>query len=157
MTAVAHEVMKGGAMSEFIMTQFTPEEFQHFWPKLEVQLDLIPHTWRHWTKEYIFSCVMADTMQVWGVGRPPKATLIILTMINVFPAMRVLTISWAMGEFSDRMLPLLDAALTGYARLNRCDEIEVRGRVGWEPKLLSVGFVRSAMVWTRAVDRQKMN
>lgn len=157
MTPTAHEVMRDGSMAEFAMTQFTPEEFQRFWPKLEREMDNIPHTWRHWTKEYIYASVMGDTMQVWGIGRPPKATLIILTTINVFPAIRVLTITWAMGEFNARMLPLLDAALTGYARLNRCDEIEVRGRAGWDPALKSVGFERSAMVWTRAVDRRAMN
>jgi hypothetical protein len=139
------------------MTQFTVDEFFEFWPKLEKILDRVPHTWRHWTKEYICTSVAIDRTQVWGIGPPPKAVLVLFTTICVHPAMKVLSIAWAAGTFEDEMLPLLDATLTGYARLNECQEIEIRGRMGWEPKLKAVGFERVASMWTRPVLSVKLN
>lgn len=96
-------------------------------------------------------------MQVWGVGPPPKATLIIFTMINIHPTMKVLALPWAAGRFEVGMEPLIDATLTGYARLNGCEEIEIRGREGWEMKLKSCGFKREAIVWTRPVPSVSLN
>lgn len=139
------------------LTLFTADEFVRFWPDLEQTLDCVPHTWRYWTKEAIYDAIMNGRIQVWGVGEPPKATLILFTSIGIFPAMKVFSVMWAAGRFEDEMLPLLDATLTNYAALNECNEIEIRGRVGWEPKLKSIGFRREASMWSRPVKRHTLN
>lgn len=147
--------MEPGA--KVVLTLFTEEEMVRFWPDLERTLDCVPHTWRHWTKESIYDAIMERRMQVWGAGEPPRATLILFTSVGVFPSMRVFSVLWAAGRFDEEMLPLLDATLTNYAVLNRCDEIEIRGRMGWEPKLKSIGFTREASVWTRPVEHITVN
>lgn len=146
-----------GGVAKLAMTQFTTDEFFEFWPQLETMLDRVPHTWRHWTKEHICQVVSSDLIQVWGIGPPPLATLIMFTSVNVYPTMRVLTVMWAAGKFDNGMIPLVDTTLDGYARLNGCEEIEVRGRMGWESKLKVVGFKREALVWTRHVSRVNLN
>jgi hypothetical protein len=153
----SYDASDAHAAPRYALTQFTVEEFFQFWEYLEAALDRVPHTWRHWTKEYICTSIANGTMQMWGVGRPPKATLIVMTMVNVYPTMRVLNIAWAVGAFEDDMLPLLDATFTDFARLNSCDEIEIRGRLGWESKLRGIGFTREAAVWTRSVPRVTLN
>jgi hypothetical protein len=94
------------------MTQFTVDEFFSFWPQLEKMLDTVPHTWRQWTKEYIVASVEAGRIQVWGIGHPPRATLVFFTIVNIYPAMKILGVEWGAGTFEDDMLPLLDATLT---------------------------------------------
>jgi len=153
----SYDVSPRAAPPRYALTQFTVEEFQTFWPHIEEMLDQIPHTWRYWTKEYIYGSIVNGHMQVWGIGRPPKATFIMFTVINVCPAMRVLVVVWAAGAFEDEMLPLLEATFANFGRLNGCDEVEIRGRMGWEPKLKSLGFVRSASIWTRKIPSVQVN
>lgn len=142
---------------KFALTQFTVEEFQGFWPQLEELLDSVPHTWRYWTKDHIYQSIVNDMVQMWGIGPPPKATFVMMTSVNVYPAMRVLTAIWAAGEFDDGMIPLIDATMVNYAQLNGCSALEIRGRPGWDPKFRSVGFVREAMIWTRHLRDTRLN
>jgi hypothetical protein len=154
----AYDLTNGDAVvPRYALTQFSVDEFFAFWPQLEKTLDTVPHTWRHWTKEYICNSVANNVMQVWGIGPPPKAILVFITIVNVYPTMKVLSIAWGAGTFTDDMLPLLEATLSNFARLNGCEEVEIRGRVGWEPKLKSVGFRREAAVWTRRVAPINVN
>ena len=139
------------------MTQFTVDEFFRFWPQLEVMLDSVPHTWRRWTKEHICQTIANDMMQIWGIGEPPKATLIIMTTVNVFPAMRVLTTVWAGGHMEDGMIELVDSTFEGYARINNCAEMEVRGRPGWEKVGKELGYTKDSVVLTRPVARINLN
>lgn len=157
MAQSAYDVGGTGETARFIMAQFTPEEFTDFWPELERALDRIPHTWRHWTKEYICDCIMTHRMQIWGVGPPTQAELILFTTIHVLPAMKILVIPLALGKFDDEVLPLLDATFTNYAQLNGCGEIEIRGRAGWWPKLKQLGFTHESAVWVRPVSNCKLN
>jgi hypothetical protein len=154
----AYDLSGGGdELPKFALTQFTVEEFQKFWPQLEEMLDSVPHTWRYWTKDHIYQSVVNDMVQVWGVGPPPKATFVMMTTVNIYPSMKVLTAVWAAGMFDDGMIPLIDAAMTSYARLNNCGALEIRGRPGWDPKFRSVGFQREAMIWTRYLKDSKLN
>lgn len=153
----SYDVSDVRAPPSFAMTQFTVDEFFAFWPQLEEMLDRVPHTWRHWTKDHICRTVAGDLMQVWGIGPPPRATLIIFTTVQILPAMKILTLPWAAGTLDKGMEPLVDATLTDYARLNGCEEIEIRGREGWEAKFKPYGFRREAVVWSRAVPRVNLN
>lgn len=153
----AYDLSDNTAPPRFVMTQFTVEEFEGFWSHLERMLDSVPHTWRHWTKEHIYQAVVDNRVQVWGIGPPPKAVFVLMTTVNVFPAMRVLTSVWAAGTFEDEMIPLIDATMVNYAKLNECDELEIRGRLGWDPKFKSVGFRHEASIWTRAVENSRLN
>jgi hypothetical protein len=105
----------------------------------------------------MYQSIVNDMIQVWGIGPPPKATMILMTSVNIFPSMRVMTVLWCAGTFDDAMIPLVDATFTNYARLNDCSEIEVRGRLGWESKLKQVGFLHEASIWTKKVPLIKLS
>lgn len=139
------------------VAQFTVEEMTRFWPELERMLDAVPHTWRHWTKEWIAESIVEERIQVWGVGPPPKAVFVLFTQIMVLPAMKVLNITWAAGHMPPKTFEVLDETFTAYAKLTGCDEIEVRGRRGWHPHLRRLKFRRDADVWTRPVMNVRMN
>jgi len=154
---VAYEVRAEHPAVPVAMTLFTPEEFFRFWPKLEKMLDQLPHTWRHWTKEYIQEAVGNNIVQCWGIGPPPDAVLVLMTQINVYPAMRVFNVVWAAGNFTAPMGPLLDATFTNYALAHGCSRIEVRGRDGWTPHLKTAGFRREASVWSKDIYSRSIN
>lgn len=134
--------------AKFALTQLTVEEFEKWWPGIEKMLDQVPHTWKHWTKDYIRASVEANTMQVWAVGPPPSATLIFFTQIGVYPADRVLHVTWGAGSFETGMIPVVEAALTNYAQQADCATVEIRGRPGWEPYFKSVGMKREYVTWS---------
>jgi hypothetical protein len=157
MSQTAYDVGVDHMPPKFALTQFTVDEVQEFWPQLEEMLDAVPHTWRQWTKEYIWRAVEGGRIQAWGIGPPPRAILIFFTTVAVYPAMKILSVEWGAGSFHDEMLPLLDAGLTSYAQLNGCAEVEVKGRLGWEPKWKSIGMERQYSVWTRKVPHNNMN
>jgi hypothetical protein len=157
MTQTSYDLSDCPKSPRFALTQFTVDEVQGFWTELEVMLDQVPHTWRQWTKEYIWSAIETGRLQVWGIGPPPQAILVFFTTVSVYPAMKILSVDWGAGSFHDEMLPLLEAGLTSYAQLNDCAEIEVRGRLGWEPKWKSIGMERQYSVWTRRVPHNNMN
>lgn len=141
----------------FALANFSPEEFQVFWPGIEDMLDKLPHTWRHWTKEWIYSSALSNVIQVWGIGPLPRAVFIFFTQINIYPSMRVLCVTWGAGHFDKKMLPLMHATLVNYAKLNDCSEISVTGRRGWEPLLRVVGMKREQVTWTLPVPNMRMN
>jgi len=142
---------------KYTMSLFTIEEFYRFWPQIEQMLDSVPHTWRYWTKDDIYSNIATHKIQAWGIGPPDVVTLVFLTSVNVFPALRVFTVLWAAGSFEDEMTPLLDATFTDYAKLNGCNEIEVRARLGWKKQLKRVGYRHDTDVWTRSVYDASIN
>jgi hypothetical protein len=151
------EVSDGPLGPRFVMTQFTVEEFQQFWPRIEKMLDRVPHTWYKWTKEYIYEEIMTNRMQMWGMGPPPKAIFIFITQVGVWPTMKILTIVWAAGEFPKEMMPLLISTLMNFAQLNGCEQFEICGRPGWGPQLKAVGFKHVANVWTQNVASSSLN
>jgi hypothetical protein len=143
--------------TRYAMSLFTVEEFYRFWPQIEKMLDAVPHTWRYWSKDDMYSAITASKIQVWGMGPPNTVTIVFMTSVNVFPALRVLTLLWAAGHFEDEMASLLDATLADYAKLNECTEIEVRGRPGWYKQLKRAGFRKDAEIWTRSVPDTRIN
>lgn len=145
--------LSDGVGAKFALTLFTFQEFERFWPGIEEMLDSVPHTWKHWTKDYIRWAVEEDRMQVWGIGPPPKAVLIFFTQIGVYPADKVLHVVWGAGQFDAAMLPTLEAALVNYAQLCECSSIEVRGRPGWDPHFKSVGMKREFVTWSLPVPK----
>jgi hypothetical protein len=145
-----------GSTVSYALTQFTWEEFEKFWPGIEEMLDLVPHTWKHWTKDYIRMSVERGHIQVWGIGPPPKAVLIFFTQIGVHPVDRVLHVTWGAGNFDKEMLPTLEAALVNYAQLCDCELIEVRGRPGWDPHFKSIGMKREYVTWSYPVPKARM-
>jgi hypothetical protein len=145
---VPDEKAKKSPMS---MALFTIDEVCDFWPELEDMLDRVPHTWRRWTKESIYDAVVEGRMQVWGIGPDNLATLIIITMVTVFPSMRVLTLFWTAGEMTEEMPALVEEAFVAYARIQGCSEAEVLGRVGWEPIMLKHGFRRDGVMLVRPI------
>lgn len=156
MTRTAYDVETSGK-ARFALTKFTWEEFEIFWPGIEEMLDSVPHTWKYWTKDYIRSAVEMGSIDVWGIGPPPKAVLIFFTQIGVYPARRVLLVPWGAGSFEPGMLGLLEATLTQYAQAAGCDSIEVRGRAGWDPHFKRIGMKREFVTWTYPVPNARLN
>lgn len=152
----AHDVGPDG-VARFSLTQFTPNEVMNFWSGLEDMLDKLPHTWRYWTKEYIFEQIMQGGLQVWGAGPPPNAVFILMTCITTYPAAKVLHVVWGAGKLPDGILSIVDAAFLRYAQQNECSEIEVRGRIGWEPHVKKLGYQRAGMIWTKPVPNARAN
>jgi hypothetical protein len=157
MVETSYDLGDASTPPKYAMTLFTVEEFYGFWPDLEAIMDRVPHTWRQWTKESLYTSVVTGKVQVWGLGPPPLATMTFFTSVNVFPSMRVFTVIWAVGKWEPDMMPLVDATFTSYAKLNSCAEIEIRGRPGWEPQYKKIGFRRDAVVWTRPVYGSSVN
>lgn len=157
MSTQAYDLSESLTKPTFAITQFSVDEIISFWPKIEDMLDRVPHTWKHWTKEYIRERACLNGIQVWAIGPPPDAVLILFTEVSVYPAMRVLNVVWAAGTFRKQMVPLLDATFTNFAKLNDCTMIEIRGRRGWLPHLRALNFQREAEVWSRRVPSMRMN
>lgn len=155
--AQAYDLSEAPHQPKFALTQFTAEEFFSFWPQLEEMLDYIPHTWRHWTKEYIQNAVGTRVIQMWGIGPPPNAVFVFFTQVNVFPSMRVLSLTWGAGSFDVGMIPLVHATMVNFAKLHTCEEIEVRGRDGWGPMLKPLGFKKDHSTWTLRVPDMRLN
>jgi hypothetical protein len=153
----SYDVSGGQEVPKFALTQFSVEQFFGFWPQLSADLDKVPHTWKHWTKESICSEIAGGLTQIWGIGHPPQATLILFTAIKIHPALKVLSITWALGGLEDDMIPLLEATFMNFAQLNECDEVEVHGRPGWEAKLKPLGFRKDAVVLSRRVPKLNIN
>ncbi len=151
-----HEVDQRG-QAKYSVALFTPDEFLTFWPQIEAMLDTVPHTWKHWTKDYIHHSVMNGHMQVWGIGPNHTATCVFFTQVSILPAMHVFCVVWAGGHFDDATVPLLEAAWDGYAAEQDCSEVVVYGRVGWESKLKPLGFTREAIVWSRPVMKRGLH
>lgn len=140
-----------GKAVELKMSLFTTMEVDSFWPQLEALLDRVPHTWRQWTKEEIYEAVIDGRLQVWGIGPPTKIRMVLFTSVTKYPKMKVFTILWSAGTLIDGMIPLLDSTFTMYARIQECTEMEIRGRMGWEPALKDHGFSREAAIWTKPI------
>lgn len=157
MGVTTYDVDVDSNKAKYALTQFTVDEFMLFWPGIEEMLDCVPHTWKHWTKDYIMSAVHAGGIQVWGIGPPPKAVLIFFTQVLVYPVNKVLLVPWGAGQFTRDMLPTLEAALVQYAQINDCTSIEVRGRPGWAPHFKSVGMKKEFVTWSLPVPNARLN
>jgi len=153
--ATTYDMVEG--KPKFAITLLSVEEFHIFWPGISGMLDTVPHTWKHWTKDWIVSEVEAGRIQVWGLGPPPKAVLIFFTHVIIYPAYKVLSISWGAGSFDPEMLFVGESALMHYARLHGCSEIEMRGRPGYDPHLKAIGAKLEAYVWSLPVPNVRVN
>jgi hypothetical protein len=141
----------------YAITQFSYEEFLAFWPKMREELRKIRPMWRHWTEDFIVDGVAAQTLMLWGCGSPPNAEFVFFTQINVYPTMKVLSVPLALGSFTSDMMSLMDGTIENYARKQECDEIEIRGRVGWTKEFKRIGFKHEANVWSRPVANLRNN
>lgn len=157
MKQTAYDIHRDGKSAKFALTKFTFDEFETFWPQIEEMLDAVPHTWKYWTKEYIRSAVEIGSLDVWGMGPPPKAVLIFFTQIGIYPAQRVLHVPWGAGSFDPEMAGLFAATMINYAQLAGCETITIQGRPGWEPYFKRAGMVREAIVWSYPVPKMGLN
>lgn len=154
-TAQGFDLTKGS--SRFAIAQFSYEEFLSFWPKMQRELHTIRPMWRHWSEEYILTATATGELNLWGCGSPPNAEFVFFTQVHVYPAIRVLTVPLAFGKFRPEMMPLMDATMENFARIQGCDEIEIRGRPGWMKEFAKIGFKETARVWTRPVSNLRNN
>lgn len=155
--AQGYDLSNTVAGPKFAITQFSYEEFLSFWPVMKKELDTIRPMWRHWTEDHILTAMATQELTLWGCGSPPNAEFVFFVEVHVYPAMRVLTIPLAFGKFNPETMPLMDATMEQYARVQGCDEIEIRGRSGWGPEFKKLGFTETSRVWTRPVTNLRNN
>lgn len=152
----SHDLSQTMGVPKYSLAQLTIDEFYMFWPFISSMMDKIPHTWRYWTKDYVYSAVEVGSLVVWGIGPPPDAIFVFFTQIIQHPVGKVLTVPWGAGTFRNDMLPLLDATLTQYAQMTDCFEIEVRGREGWMKHFEPIGFKRTTTILSRSVVNMRI-
>lgn len=153
--AQGYDIKKG--RTRFAITQFSYEEFLSFWPKLQKELHTIRPMWRHWSEDYILTAMATGELNFWGCGSPPNAEFVFFTQVHVYPTLRVLTIPLAFGKFTPEITPLVDATMESFARIQGCDEIEIRGRPGWVSEFRKIGFKEVSRVWVRSVSDMRNN
>lgn len=141
----------------FALAQFTVEETMKFWPGIEEMLDRVPHTWKYWTKDWIREAIALGSLQVWGIGPPPKAVFVFFTQVAIYPNGKVLLVPWGAGSFDPEMMGLLHATLVNYAKVQDCTTIEIRGRPGWEKYFTGVGMKREHVTWTLPVPNMRVH
>lgn len=128
------------------------------WPEVSGALRSMPHMLLNDTPESLLLKAQAQHIQVWGVGRPPRVEMFIITQISEHPARRVLEITMCFGpEVLELVGPAVDAALDNFAAHEGCSYIEVFGRPGWERILKPWGFEKRSVVLSRQVKNRRMN
>lgn len=132
-------------------------DLDRFWPGVSGMLDKIPHTLGHMTKEEIEFGVFNGTFQLWGVGPQPNAIFILMTAISHYPSERILVVMWGAGTFRKSMIPVLDATLTSYAKIQGCGGIEIHGRRGWMRVFADIGFKEEKVILSRPVTYERMH
>lgn len=148
------QVVIAGSVSQMgddICSRLWPQDVERFWPSIVEELRKIPHTWQTWhTEESLFVALTMGHMQAWAVGDPRVGFhLCIFTTIAVFPASRILQTVLMFGNKVDKVLPLVVATLEHFAQEEGCQYAEVFGRYGWERKLSSYGYRKTASVLTK--------
>lgn len=126
-----------------------------YWPQIVGMLERVPHTWSVYTLESLYCRALNGDMQIWVVGRD-SIVMVVFTQVATYPAKRLLEIVWAGGnKVIPDSLPILDATLERFAELQKCDEMLVLGRSGWERVLKSIGFRRHSVVLSRPVASRR--
>lgn len=137
----------------------TEEEFKEFWPAIEKTLDKIPETWEDLTKDDIYQGVCYGNLQMWAVGEPGVAEMVLMTQIARYSAGSVLEIIWGAGEgkIFEKAGDSVDATMEYFAKTQHCKRIDVIGRGGWEKILMRRGFKRISVRISRNVIHNGMN
>lgn len=133
--------VKAAREEVFKVELLSPARLEHYWPNIQEQLELIPHTWeKWWTIDSLQYQAFSGNMQVWAVGTPNTVHLVVFTRIACYPVGLLLQCFLAFGNNLRRSLPILVASLQKYAMDNGCYRAEVYGRSGWVKTLEKFGF-----------------
>lgn len=131
---------------------------EQYWPHIWKQMQTVPHTWTHWTPDFIYSACRDGTFQVWGAGTPEKIKLIVFTQLVFYPIGKVMQTVWAGGNSLDECLPILVATLERFGSMNDCKFSEVVGRPGWGPKLKGYGYKERTVIFAKPLPAEwRMN
>lgn len=133
-----------------------PPYFDFYWPHIAKELDRVPHIWAdRWTKDFLYEAVIAKRMQVWAVGPKEAFNLVVFTQIAMYPVGNSLQLLLAIGNSLTECLPVLDATLEQFAKLQHCTSAEVFDcRGGWGPMLKDYGFTRHSVVLSKPIVNQ---
>jgi hypothetical protein len=150
------EAMNPGVdvMQDLQLELLEGEKLCIYWPMIWKQISAVPHTWTHWTEDYIHASCFDGTFQIWAAGTREKIELIIFTQIVYYPIGKVLQCVWAGGNNLEKLLPLLDATITKFAAMNGCKRGEVVGRAGWGKVLREFGFTEQSCVFSKPIYQE---
>lgn len=145
-------------MSEFEAHRLTLPQVTYYWPQIERELDLIPHTWdTYWTKTFLYEAAMTEMFEVWGAGTPDDLCLILFTQVVTYPANRILQAILMLGNSLEECAPALEAVLTRFAQTQHVTVLEVTGRPGWEKKLAPFGLKKRGIVMSKIVYEERVH
>lgn len=131
----------GHYASEGTAIQMPPEQFLHYWPELQRELDLVKFMWEPWwTKDSIFLAVMSGRWQVWAAGHDGIPHFFLVTQLSYYPAGTILQSTLMFGNSLDESIDAMWAVIEQFARQQGCSRVEIVGRKGWERKLARYGL-----------------
>lgn len=114
----------------------TAEQYAHYWPSIEKELDKVAHIWEPWyTKQYLRDIPLHQELLVWETGLNGAVRVVIFAHFIQTPRGRGLQFVLALGNSLDAYLPQLEALYERLAQDFGCDFVQILGRRGWVRKL----------------------
>lgn len=134
---------------------FRAKDVLHYWPDIVRALECVPHIWEDdYDLDVLYQEVLDHKVQVWGIGDSGKWKVVLFTDVVQNTKGKTLRLFLAFGQGLDKFIPMLDATLEKFARVQGCNTIAVVGRQGWIRKLRAIGFRKELTIISRpVVDR----
>lgn len=149
-------LLRGGSTYEGAMTRvelMNADQFRHYWPLMEKQLDFVPHLWElWWTKESLYEGVCSERFQCWGVSQNNIIIAVIFSQVAIYPANVVFQAFLAFGDGLIEAVDEIEATFERYCQIREVTVAEICGRPGWESVLRKRGFGRTGTVLTKKLD-----
>lgn len=127
------------------------DKLLHYWPFIEHEMGLVPHTLDRFGTEDILIGAMEGRLQVWAVGPPDLILLVFVSQVSVYPKGNTLQVIWAGGRGLRAALEQVVEMFDKVAASQGCTDFDVVGREGWVKLLTPLGFTRRSVVLTRKV------
>ncbi len=135
----------------------TTEQFQHYWPLIEKQLDFVPHLWQlWWTKQSLYDGTMNERFQCWAVSYNNIITAVIFSQVLTYPANTLFQAFLAFGDGLTDALDEIEAVFERYCQIRGIGLAEVCGRQGWGPLLRRKGFGQTSTVFTKKLTTARL-
>src|SRR5262245_44143129 len=154
----SHPITSGDALAPRALSNssvylLNNEQLDHYWPRIEAELEAQPELWNKWfTIEALFEMAMAGNIQVWVVSNSEeKITAVFMSQILCVPAGKVLQVFWMRGTLPDGALKRISLTLDHFGNHHKCFLLSVVGRKGWERRLRDLGASLESVILSRPI------
>jgi hypothetical protein len=134
LASMSTNLVDGPSSSEQKVGLLEPQQVFECWNGVLSALNKVPHFWDYYTPESLLTMAVKGKVQVWLIGDERDVELTVVTSVVEYPNIKVLWIMAASGEKIDVYSERLHDVFEGYAKLQGCSRIEIRGRGGWLKK-----------------------